>query len=314
MLADTAAAEADHPQHLATEFLRPSPRPIWHFRPLRDRQKCPSLALPRLPTICRGRADWAEAPATAPAPVVWQCNVTDPGRISENEASVRRWLCRGLHSGVLHPEPDQRPSWTTRLLLRRKEVCLRHPILHTGKIPVDICRRTRLTFHLSSGRDHGGLSPDHESSAKSEREFSENDADGSAPSNSTSVAMLQPTRTIGPRASATVVAPAAQPPPPPPPSATSLKRREELSESSSRDDDQSPHKRRRRGGNDPLSRRGASGGRGQHGRSPRRTGSDSEDAGGNSDYLGSSVGSNCLNLANFQPRSTRYNFCTDLGN
>ena len=140
MLADTAAAEADHPQHLATEFLRPSPRPIWRFRPLRDRQKCPSLALPRLPTICRGRADWAEAPATAPAPVVWQCKVTDPGRISVNEASVRRWLCRGLHSGVLHPEPDQRPSWTTRPLLRRKEVCLRHPILHTGKIPVDICK------------------------------------------------------------------------------------------------------------------------------------------------------------------------------
>jgi hypothetical protein len=135
------------------EFLRTSLRLIWHFRPLRDRQKCPSLALQRLPTICRGRADWAEVPATAPAPVVWECKVTELGQISVNGASVRPWLCKGLRFGVLHPEPDQPPSWTTRLLLRRKEVCLRHPILHTGTIPVDICGsiHSSIFFFLPAG-------------------------------------------------------------------------------------------------------------------------------------------------------------------
>jgi len=95
-------------------------------------------------------------------------------------------------------------------------------------------------------------------------------------------------------------------------------------------EDESPNKRRRRGGvADPsgLGRRGVTGGgvgaaqtgaASRHsGRSPRRAGSDTEDG---ADYLAAAAAhlavaaAGCgVNLANFQPRSTRYNFCTELG-
>ena len=111
-------------------------------------------------------------------------------------------------------------------------------------------------------REHGGLSPDHESSVKSEREFSETDNPASSNHGTQPSSSVVPTRNIGPRASATL--PTVQPQ-----LAPQQKRRED--ESSKEDD--SPVKKRKRGcgnaGQDTssASRRGRG-----YGRSPRRTG------------------------------------------
>lgn len=114
-------------------------------------------------------------------------------------------------------------------------------------------------------RDHGGMSPDHDSSVKSEREFSENDNATPSAQGSQVAADVPVARNIGPRASAT-----AQPLPPP-----AVKRREEEAnrQAQQHQDEESPVKRRRRGGvgggaSDQTSARRGRG----HGRSPRRTG------------------------------------------
>lgn len=130
--------------------------------------------------------------------------------------------------------------------------------------------------------DHGGMSPDHESGVKSEREFAENDhpspqpaasqptrpsaSEPSAPATATNTAATAgPTRSVGPRVSATLSTSQALPPP-------VVKRKEE--ETIRQQEDESPVKRRRRGGYSDApaittSRRGRGG---MHGRSPRRTG------------------------------------------
>lgn len=152
--------------------------------------------------------------------------------------------------------------------------------------------------------DHGGMSPDHDSSVKSDREFSENDNAAPSPQVLQNTVEIPLVRNIGPRASAT-----AQPVPTP-----VLKRREDevpRQMQQQHPEEESPVKRRRRGvvmsACDPNSARKGRG----HGRSPRRTGSDSEDT--TPDYVNSSsIVPGCINLTNYQPRSTRYNFCTDL--
>ena len=111
------------------------------------------------------------------------------------------------------------------------------------------------------------MSPDHDSSVKSEREFSENDNVASNTQGTHNTAEAPAVRNIGPRASAT-----AQPLPPP-----VIKRREDESArqmqlQNHNQEDESPVKRRRRGGgigsSDQNSNRKGRG----HGRSPRRTG------------------------------------------
>lgn len=111
------------------------------------------------------------------------------------------------------------------------------------------------------------MSPDHDSSVKSEREFSENDNVAPGSQGSQVAVEVPVVRNIGPRASAT-----AQPLPPP-----AIKRREDEAnrqiQQQQHQEEESPVKRRRRGGvsggaSDQTSARRGRG----HGRSPRRTG------------------------------------------
>lgn len=109
------------------------------------------------------------------------------------------------------------------------------------------------------------MSPDHDSSVKSEREFSESDNVPPGTGNSQPPPEVPIVRNIGPRASAT-----AQPLPLP-----TVKRRDEESARhvQQQQEEESPVKRRRRGGvaggasDQSVARRGRG-----HGRSPRRTG------------------------------------------
>lgn len=116
--------------------------------------------------------------------------------------------------------------------------------------------------------DHGNLSPEHESSVKSEREFSENDqpmaSSGQPTSSIAASTSATPARTVGPRASATLATNPSFPTP-------HMKRKDD--ETSRSQEDESPVKRRRRGGGSDAATSSSRRGRGgMHGRSPRRTG------------------------------------------
>lgn len=112
------------------------------------------------------------------------------------------------------------------------------------------------------------MSPDHDSSVKSEREFSENDNVAPSAQGSQIAVEVPVIRNIGPRASAT-----AQPLPPP-----AVKRREDeanrqMQQQQQHQEEESPVKRRRRGGGSGGASDQTSARRGRgHGRSPRRTG------------------------------------------
>lgn len=116
---------------------------------------------------------------------------------------------------------------------------------------------------LYNVRDHyGGLSPDHESSVKSERELSESDNQIPSSQSSHNAGSVSAARSVGPRATATAQ----------PVTAPVIKRKDEepQRQQAQHQDDESPVKRRRRGGTAPEPSSGKKG-RG-HGRSPRRTG------------------------------------------
>lgn len=109
------------------------------------------------------------------------------------------------------------------------------------------------------------MSPDHDGSVKSDREFSENDNAAASPQVLQNTIEIPVVRNVGPRASAT-----AQPVPTP-----VLKRREDEGSRQMQQlhpEEDSPVKRRKRGAAvSACDQNSARKGRG-HGRSPRRTG------------------------------------------